>query len=159
MKCQHTLVRRGVAVTKLADTRLVLGVVIALAFIAAIACSSAPAAAPVAPAPAPATAAPAPAAPAPAAPAPTTAPPPAATQSGGTLIVAMAKIGAPTGLPGKQTGGGPEQMPQRFSVMERLTERIPDLSYRPMLAESYTLADDLTSITVNIRQNVKFHDG
>ena len=142
--------------TKLADTRLVLGVVIALAFIAAIACSSAPepAAAPVAPAPAPATAAPVPAAPA-----PTTAPPPAATQSGGTLIVAMAKIGAPTGLPGKQTGGGPEQMPQRFSVMERLTERIPDLSYRPMLAESYTLADDLTSITVNIRQNVKFHDG
>ena len=43
--------------------------------------------------------------------------------------------------------------------MERLTERISDLSYRPMLAESYTLADDLTSITVNIRQNVKFHDG
>lgn len=142
--------------TNLANTRLILGMLLVVAFMAAIACSSAPEPAS---APAPAPAAPAPAAPAPAATSQPAVAPPAATQSGGTLIVAMAKIGAPTGLPGKQTGGGPEQMPQRLSVMERITERVPDLSYRPMLAESFTLANDLSKITVNLRQGVKFHDG
>lgn len=137
--------------TKLADTRLILAVVVVMALVAAIACSSADEPAPAVPA------APAPA-PAPAATSQPAVAPPAASSSGGTLVVAMAKIGAPTGLPGRQTGGGPEQMPQRLSVMERLTERIPDLSYSPMLAESFTLADDLTKITVNLRQGVKFHD-
>ncbi len=143
--------------TKLAYTRLVLGVVVVMAFIGAIACSSAqePTVAPAAPAaPAPAALAPAPAA--------TSQPavaPPVATQSKGTLVVAMVKIGAPTGLPSKQTGGGTEQMPQRLSIMEKITERQPDLSYNPMLADSFTLANDLTNVKVKLRQRVQFHDG
>ena len=71
----------------------------------------------------------------------------------------MAKIGAPTGLPGKQTGGGPEQMPQRLSLMERITQREADLSYTPMLAASFSLANDLSKITVNLRKGVQFHGG
>ena len=80
-------------------------------------------------------------------------------ESSGTLTVAMVKIGAPTGLPGKQTGGGPEQMPERLSVMEKLVHREGDLSHVPWLAQSYTLSDDLTTVTVDLRQGVQFHGG
>ena len=105
----------------------------------------------------------------PAAPAPTTAPAPTAMpapaapapaemEQGGTLTVAMVKIGAPTGLPGKQTGGGPEQMPERLSVMEKLIQREVDLSYTPHLMDSYSLSDDLTSVRVTLRQGIQFHE-
>ena len=111
------------------------------------------------------TAAPAPTA-VPAAPAPTAAPAPAPTtapamsmDTSGTLNVAMVKIGAPTGLPSKQTGGGPEQMPERLSVMEKLVEREVDLSFTPWLAESYTLSEDLTAVTVDLKTGVQFHGG
>ena len=100
----------------------------ALLAMATVACAAEEEAEPAAPAPA-ATTAPAPAA-APAA--PTAAPAPAAPaqpaasmEQTGTLNVAMIKIGAPTGLPGMQTGGGPEQMPERLSLMQRLIEREP----------------------------------
>ena len=136
-------------------------VLVALLAIAAIACAAeeeepAPAA------PAPTTApAPAPAAPA----APTAAPAPAAPaqpsgsmEQTGTLNVAMIKIGAPTGLPGMQTGGGPEQMPERLSLMQKLIQREGDLSYTPLLMDSFTLADDLGSVSVELRQGIQFHD-
>ncbi len=92
------------------------------------------------------------------APAPTTAPA-MSMEPSGTLTVAMVKIGAPTGLPGKQTGGGPEQMPERLSVMEKLAYRENDLTLIPWLAQSYTLSDDLTTVTVELRQGVQYHGG
>ena len=113
------------------------------------------------------TTAPAPTTAPPAAPAPTSAPTampapaapaPAEMEQGGTLTVAMVKIGAPTGLPGKQTGGGPEQMPERLSVMEKLIQREVDLSYTPHLMDFYTLSDDLTSVRVTLRQGIQFHE-
>lgn len=141
-----------------------LALVVLLALVA-VACSGAeetpasPTRAPAAPTSAPAlppvaTAAPT-AMPAPAAPAPA----PDAMEQSGTLAVAMVKIGAPTGLPGKQTGGGPEQMPERLSVMQKLIQREGDLSYTPLLMDSYSLSDDLTSVRVNLREGVMFHDG
>ncbi len=97
------------------------------------------------------------------APAAAPAPPAPAQPSGsmeptGTLNVAMIKIGAPTGLPGMQTGGGPEQMTERLSLMQRLVERETDLSYSPLLMESYSLSDDLSTMRVKLRLGIQFHD-
>lgn len=134
---------------------------IALLAFGAAACGGAveettPTAAP-APTTAPPAAAPAPTSAPTAMPAPA-APAPAGMEQGGTLTVAMVKIGAPTGLPGKQTGGGPEQMPERLSVMEKLIQREVDLSYTPHLMDSYTLSDDLTSVRVTLREGIQFHE-
>ncbi len=134
-----------------------------LLIVAAVACAAEEEEEPPAPAPAAPTTAPAPAAPAPSA--PTAAPAPAApaqpTESmaqTGTLNVAMIKIGAPTGLPGMQTGGGPEQTPERISLQEKLIQREPDLSYSNMLMESYSLSDDLKTVRVELKPGVQFHD-
>ena len=139
--------------------RAIGAIAVILMFSAGLACQSEeePAAAPAPTAPAASAAAAAPAATAAPAPAATSVAPESVMQSG-TLTVAMVKIGAPTGLPGMQTGGGPEQMPQRLSVMERLVQREGDLSMVPLLAESFVLADDLSKVTVDLRTGVKFHD-
>lgn len=85
-----------------------------------------------------------------------------ATQPGaptGTLTVALIKLGAPTGLASKQTGGAPEQLSKALGITERLAERQHDLSFKPMLAESYALSDDLKTLTVRLRRGVQFHGG
>ena len=144
---------------------LLLVSVVALAAVFAVACGSAPEeSAPAAPAPAPATAAPAQAAPAQAptsAPAPTTAPAaPAESAGGGQLKIAMRVLGNPQGLPSKASGGTGDSIPGFLGMMEALTVRkVEDLWYHPQLAESYEVAPDVSSITINLRKGVQFHHG
>ena len=134
--------------------------VLALISMVAVACGDDEDEETVAPA-APAPAAPAPAAPAPAAPAPApAAPAPAAPaeKMGGTLTVALVVIGAPTGLPSKQSGAA-GLIAHKLGVAEFQVERKQDLVWQPHLAEKVTLAEDLSKITVKLRKGVQFHMG
>ena len=133
-----------------------------LAALLVVACGSAPEeAAPAAPAPAPATAAPAaPAQAATTAPAPTSAPAAAAPSGGGQLKIAMRVLGNPQGLPSKASGGTGDSIPGFLGMMEWLTVRkTEDLWYHPHLAESYEVAPDVSTITLNLRKGVQFHHG
>jgi len=44
-------------------------------------------------------------------------------------------------------------------TFETLMEIDMNNNFLPMLATSWKLADDLSSITLNLRKGVKFHDG
>jgi peptide/nickel transport system substrate-binding protein len=141
--------------------RMAIAIVATIALMAAYACGAAseePTPAPAAPPDAPPAAAPTTAPEATPEPAgqPTT--PPSATTQSGMLTVGLTSLGAATGLPEKQTGGSPEQMGKALSIAERIVERQPDLSYEPQLAESYELSDDLSTLTVNLRKGVMFHN-
>jgi peptide/nickel transport system substrate-binding protein len=78
-------------------------------------------------------------------------------QYGGTLKIMF--------IAGPQTAGGwpadifgPDANSYQF-CMEPLLRGDSKGGVSPWLAESYQVADDLTSVTFNLRKNVKFHDG
>jgi peptide/nickel transport system substrate-binding protein len=81
----------------------------------------------------------------------------AGPQYGGTLrMIEYAMAPGPFGLPDE--GAGPVSSLQQF-VMEPLMRERLDGTFEPMLATSWTIAGDKTSMTFTLRQGVKFHDG
>jgi ABC-type transport system substrate-binding protein len=73
---------------------------------------------------------------------------------GGVLKVISNPAIPPFGWPAEQMGGGSEQC-----CLETLLHGDDKGNAVPWLAESYKVADDLKSITFNLRKGVKFHDG
>ena len=76
--------------------------------------------------------------------------------SGGTLLVAAAQE-PDTFDPPNIVDLTIEQIPMNFS--DRLTEYGDDMSVRPGLAESWSVAADKVTWTFKLRKGVKFHDG
>ena len=74
---------------------------------------------------------------------------------GGSLKIVYGTFGGNIGWPADITGGG-GQMQVCFETLLRGDTKG---NVYPWLAESYKVADDLKSITFNLRQGVKFHDG
>ncbi len=79
------------------------------------------------------------------------------TKYGGTLKLTL--WASPSG-----TGGLPWEIfandfLSSFTIIEPLIHVDSEGNIHPCLAESYQVADDLTSITFNLRKGVKFHDG
>jgi peptide/nickel transport system substrate-binding protein len=113
-------------------------------------------------APAPATtSAPAPASTSSPAPATTSAPAPGAPKYGGTIRV-NCQFPPPTGNIGYLAGGPFGYKPAgtyTCSYYETLLRADSTGKISPWLATSYKVADDLSSITLTLRQGVKFHDG
>jgi peptide/nickel transport system substrate-binding protein len=79
-----------------------------------------------------------------------------APKTGGTLKVIYPYMGTSLGWPAASLGG--YNLYQQFCFEGLLTQNM-DGSISPRLATSYTIADDLKSITFTLRQGVKFHDG
>ena len=80
---------------------------------------------------------------------------PAGIKKGGTLkygVISVASLGWPISIMGQ--GQGVNQC-----VFETLLRSDDKGKVYPWLAESYTIADDLASITLNLRKGVQFHDG
>lgn len=78
-----------------------------------------------------------------------------AIKKGGTLKIAVAPVatlGWPVGIMGQ--GQGVNQ-----GVFETLLRSDSQGKIHPWLAESYTVGDDLKSMTLKLRKGVKFHDG
>ncbi len=76
---------------------------------------------------------------------------------GGTLTLLLnPSPGNPGGLPWNLFAN--ESMSPQF-IIETLLRQDNKGNVYPWLAESYTLADDLMSITFTLRKDVKFHDG
>ena len=88
-----------------------------------------------------------------------TAPPPKETTGPKTLVIAEAFVGPPAGIPGKQTGGGLEYTARAWGITEKIAQRATDLTFLPLLAESWKLADDQSKVTVTLRKGVQFHGG
>jgi peptide/nickel transport system substrate-binding protein len=86
----------------------------------------------------------------------TTTTPKPTIKTGGTLRVIYPYMGTSLGWPAASLGG--YGMYQQF-CFETLLRQNMDGSITPRLATSYTIADDLKSMTFTLRQNVKFHDG
>ncbi len=76
--------------------------------------------------------------------------------SGGTLIVAAAQE-PDTFDPPNIVDVNVQQIAMNLS--DRLTEFAPDMSVRPGLAESWSVAADKVTWTFKLRKGVKFHDG
>ncbi|MDP7066005.1 MAG: ABC transporter substrate-binding protein [Acidimicrobiales bacterium] len=59
----------------------------------------------------------------------------------------------------KNSAGGEFDAPLFTSVFETLVRTTPSGLVEPLLAESWSMADDKMSYTFNLRQGVKFHNG
>jgi len=56
-------------------------------------------------------------------------------------------------------GSNPADLTYLSPLYDRLVWTAPSGAYEPMLATSWSLSDDLTVITFDLREGVKFHDG
>ena len=78
-------------------------------------------------------------------------------KSGGTLRVILSPdLQNAGGLPWELWGS--QMMAGQF-ILESLFVGTPTGDFEPGLAKAYTLADDLMSITIELNQGIKFHDG
>jgi peptide/nickel transport system substrate-binding protein len=127
---------------------LILVVVMLVIILLAGACTT-PSATPT-PTPTPATTAPVSS---PSAPVPSTEPTP---KKGGTLRILMSPTSANIGWPAEVVGASTNTIQ---CCLENLLRGDSKGNVFPWLAEYYKVADDLKSITFNLRKGVKFHDG
>jgi peptide/nickel transport system substrate-binding protein len=86
-----------------------------------------------------------------------TAPTASGPKYGGTLKIAFPSIPATLGWPAGMASSGATTVVQ--CCLETLLHQDNTGKIVPWLAESYTVADDLKSITFQLRKDVKFHDG
>jgi peptide/nickel transport system substrate-binding protein len=86
----------------------------------------------------------------------TTAAPTSTVKYGGTLRIITDRSPTVIGWPPEIGLGGVTALQE---CMEPLLRGTPTGDLQPCLAESYKIADDLSSITFNLRKGVKFHDG
>ena len=75
---------------------------------------------------------------------------------GGTLTLGMAAEHTTFDPPMVATSADINVVDQTY---EQLVEHNPDLTFQPLLAESWVVSDDLTEWTFFLRQGVKFHHG
>lgn len=78
--------------------------------------------------------------------------------SGGELVWALAGVVSNDILDAHRTGFAPSTRVMR-SLYDSLVVELPDHTFGPWLAESWTLSDDKKSYTFKLRKDVKFHDG
>ncbi|PWW03305.1 peptide/nickel transport system substrate-binding protein [Paenibacillus cellulosilyticus] len=78
--------------------------------------------------------------------------------AGGELVWALAGVVTNDILDAHRTGFAPSTRVMR-SIYDSLVVELPDHTFGPWLAESWSLSDDKKSYTFKLRQDVKFHDG
>lgn len=78
-------------------------------------------------------------------------------KSGGVMTILTTPIGQVIGWPSDPTASAANFVVQ--TCFETLLQQDAEGNLVPWLAESYKLADNLSSMTFNLRKGVKFHDG
>ncbi len=75
---------------------------------------------------------------------------------GGDLVIAVKKSPTAFGYPPKCSGGDRDVV---APIFDRLIGLDDDGNYIPELAESWEYSDDFLTLTLNLQQGVKYHDG